>query len=118
MLVLGSNIGTTIDAVLSSIGANTNAKRAAAVHVEFNLCGTIIALISFKPFLSLVDLIVPGTPESNITNHIAMLHTVFNTCSTLIFLPFVNQIAMLVSKLIKESKSQIEKKYKLPLSIT
>ena len=117
-LVLGSNIGTTIDAVLSSIGASTNAKRAAAVHVGFNICGTIIAVICFNPFLSLVDLIVPGTPESNITNHIAMLHTVFNTCSTIIFLPFVNQIAMLVSKLIKEPKSQVEKKYKLPLIIT
>ena len=117
-LVLGSNIGTTIDAVLSSIGASTNAKRAAAVHVGFNICGTIIAVICFNPFLSLVDLIVPGTPESNITNHIAMLHTVFNICSTLIFLPFVNQIAMLVSKLIKEPKSQVEKKYKLPLIIT
>ena len=117
-LVLGSNIGTTIDAVLSSIGASTNAKRAAAVHVGFNICGTIIAIICFNPFLSLVDLIVPGTPESNITNHIAMLHTVFNTCSTIIFLPFVNQIAMLVSKLIKEPKSQVEKKYKLPLIIT
>ena len=117
-LVLGSNIGTTIDAVLSSIGASTNAKRAAAVHVGFNICGTIIAIICFNPFLSLVDLIVPGTPESNITNHIAMLHTVFNTCSTIIFLPFVNQIAMLVSKLIKEPKSQVEKEYKLPLIIT
>ena len=117
-LVLGSNIGTTIDAVLSSIGATTNAKRAAAVHVGFNICGTIIAVICFNPFLSLVDLIVPGTPESNITNHIAMLHTVFNTCSTIIFLPFVNQIAMFVSKLIKEPKSQVEKKYKLPLIIT
>ena len=117
-LILGSNIGTTIDAVLSSIGASTNAKRAAAVHVGFNICGTIIAVICFNPFLSLVDLIVPGTPESNITNHIAMLHTVFNTCSTIIFLPFVNQIAMLVSKLIKEPKSQVEKKYKLPLIIT
>lgn len=117
-LVLGSNIGTTIDAVLSSIGASTNAKRAAAVHVGFNICGTIIAVICFNPFLSLVDLIVPGTPESNITNHIAMLHTVFNTCSTIIFLPFVNQIAMLVSKLIKEPKSQVEKEYKLPLIIT
>ena len=79
-LVLGSNIGTTIDAVLSSIGASTNAKRAAAVHVGFNICGTILAVICFNPFLKLVDLVVPGTPQSNITNHIAMLHTIFNTC--------------------------------------
>ena len=117
-LVLGSNIGTTIDAVLSSIGASTNAKRAAAVHVGFNICGTILAVICFNPFLKLVDLVVPGTPQSNITNHIAMLHTIFNTCSTIIFLPFVNQIAKIVTKLIKEPKAVQEKNYKLPVLIT
>ena len=117
-LILGSNIGTTIDAVLSSIGASTNAKRAAAVHVGFNICGTILAIICFNPFLKLVDLVVPGTPQSNITNHIAMLHTIFNTCSTIIFLPFVNQIAKIVTKLIKEPKAVQEKNYKLPVLIT
>ena len=74
-LVLGSNIGTTIDAVLSSISASTNAKRAAAVHVGFNIAGTIIAVILFKPFLALVDFIIPGNPEADITTHIAMLHS-------------------------------------------
>jgi phosphate:Na+ symporter len=117
-LVLGSNIGTTIDAVLSSIGASTNAKRAATVHVGFNIFGTILAVICFNPFLKLVDLVVPGTPQSNITNHIAMLHTIFNTCSTIIFLPFVNQIAKIVTKLIKEPKAVQEKNYKLPVLIT
>ena len=117
-LVLGSNIGTTIDAVLSSIGASTNAKRAAAVHVGFNIFGTIIALIFFKPFLTLVDLIIPGAPEASITTHIAMLHTVFNTCSTIIFLPFVNQIATLVSKLIKEPEAEQNSHYKLPVLIS
>lgn len=117
-LVLGSNIGTTIDAVLSSLGANTNAKRAAAVHVGFNICGTLIAICLFKPFLSLVDIIVPKSPEANITNHIAMLHTVFNTCATIIFLPFVNQIANLVSKLIKEPKNINSDHYKLPVIIS
>ena len=117
-LILGSNIGTTIDAVLASIGASINAKRAALVHVGFNIIGTIIALIFFKPFLSLVDLIVPGIPTSNITTHIAMLHTVFNTCATLIFLPFVNQIASLVTKLIKEPESEKDAHYKLPVIIS
>lgn len=117
-LVLGSNIGTTIDAVLSSIGASTNAKRAAAVHVGFNIFGTIIALIFFKPFLTLVDLIIPGAPEASITTHIAMLHTVFNICSTIIFLPFVNQIAALVSKLIKEPEAEQNSHYKLPVLIS
>lgn len=117
-LILGSNIGTTIDAVLASIGASINAKRAALVHVGFNIIGTIIALIFFKPFLSLVDLIVPGIPTSNITTHIAMLHTVFNTCATLIFLPFVNQIASFVTKLIKEPESEKDAHYKLPVIIS
>ena len=117
-LVLGSNIGTTIDAVLSSIGASTNAKRAAAVHVGFNIVGTIIAVILFRPFLALVDFIIPGNPEADITTHIAMLHTVFNTCATLIFLPFVNQIAALVTKLIKEPESAKDSHYKLPVIIS
>lgn len=117
-LVLGSNIGTTIDAVLSSIGATTNAKRAALVHVAFNLFGTILAIACLKPFLLLVDFIVPGTPESNITTHIAMLHTVFNTCASLIFLPFVNQIAALVTKLIKEPEVAIDSHYKLPVILS
>lgn len=117
-LVLGSNIGTTIDAILSSIGASTNAKRTALVHVLFNVSGTILAIIFFKPLLALVDLIVPNTPNGNITNHIAMLHTVFNVCSTIIFLPFVNQFAALVSKMIKEPKNQTEEHYKIPIIIS
>lgn len=117
-LVLGSNIGTTIDAVLSSIGASTNAKRAATVHVGFNIAGTIIAIILFKPFLALVDFIIPGAPEKDITTHIAMLHTVFNICSTLVFLPFVNQIASLVTKLIKEPEQAEDSHYKLPVIIS
>ncbi len=117
-LVLGSNIGTTIDAVLSSIGAGTNAKRTALVHVLFNVCGTFLALIFLNPLLSLVDLIVPNTPNANITNHIAMLHTVFNTCATIIFLPFVKQIAQLVSKIIKEPEGQKDEHYKVPIIIS
>lgn len=113
-LVLGSNIGSTIDAVLSSLNANINAKRTAVVHVGFNVLGTILALILFKPFLSLVDLIVPRLPKDNMATHIAMLHTIFNVCATLIFLPFVNQIAALVTRFVKESKVQNDDHYRLP----
>jgi phosphate:Na+ symporter len=113
-IVLGSNIGSTIDAVMSSFGASTNAKRTALVHVSFNVVGTILALLMFKPFLSLIDLIVPGTPASNITTHISMLHTVFNLCATLIFLPFVNQIAELTRKIIKDTEKEKNGHYTLP----
>ena len=116
-LVLGSNIGTTIDAILSALNANANAKRAALVHVFFNIAGTFIALCLFRPFLRFVDFLVPGTPESNITNHISMLHTIFNICATLLFLPFVNQIASLVSKIIKDDKKTDDEHYKFPVIV-
>lgn len=113
-MVLGSNIGSTIDAVMSSFGASTNAKRTAAVHVAFNVVGTFIALIFLHPFLALVDSIVPGVPSSNITTHIAMLHTIFNVCACLVFIPFVPQIANLAIKFIKPSKKETDSHYKLP----
>ena len=114
-VVLGSNIGSTIDAILSAIGSSTNAKRAALVHVCFNVAGTVLALIVFKPFLALIDWIVPKAPYDNITTHIAMLHTIFNLCCTCIFLPFVNQIATLVSKIIKQSDKDETTSYKIPV---
>ena len=111
-LVLGSNIGSTIDAILSAFGASTNAKRTALVHVLFNVFGTLLALCFFRPLLNLVDFIVPNV---NITTRIAMLHTVFNIISTIIFLPFVRQIAQLVSKIIKEPEVKEEEHYKFPV---
>lgn len=113
-IVLGSNIGSTIDAVMSSIGATVNARRTALVHVGFNLAGTLIALLVFKPFLALIDFIIPGMPADNITTHIAMLHTVFNICATLAFIPFVDQIASLATKIIKDDKPQEDEHYKFP----
>ncbi len=113
-IVLGSNIGSTIDAVMSSFGATVNARRTALVHVGFNVTGTLIALLVFSPFLALVDLIVPGLPAENITTHIAMLHTIFNLCTTLIFIPFVDQIAVLAKRIIKDDMTAEDEHYKLP----
>ncbi len=116
-MVLGSNIGTTIDAVLAAIGTKLNARRAAAVHVLFNVAGTVLAMIFFRPFLSLVELVVPGPLTTNsITIHLAMLHTLFNTINTLIFLPFVNQIAHFVEFVIKPGDHEPPAQYKLEFS--
>ncbi|MBO7136209.1 MAG: Na/Pi symporter [Spirochaetaceae bacterium] len=113
-VVLGSNIGSTVDAVMSCFKANVNARRTAAIHVGFNVLGTAIALCLFQPFLALVDFIVPLEPQKNITAHIAMLHTIFNVSAALIFLPFVNQIAKIAQNLIKESVKEESTHYKLP----
>ncbi len=112
-MVLGSNIGSTIDSVLASIGTKVNARRACLVHVLFNVAGVILALVFFRPLLSLVDFMVPGSVESNITWHIAMLHTVFNVITALIFLPFVNQIAALTEKIIKPKPDEVPTEYHL-----
>ncbi|MCR4938935.1 MAG: Na/Pi cotransporter family protein [Treponemataceae bacterium] len=116
-IVLGSNIGSTVDAVMSSFGATTNARRTAFVHVAFNVSGTLLALLVFTPFLKLIDFIIPGNPSENITTHIAMLHTIFNLCATLIFLPFVNQIALIATRLVPDSKKEEDAHYHMPAII-
>jgi phosphate:Na+ symporter len=110
-MILGANVGTTVDAALAAIGAKTAAKRAALVHVLFNIVGTLWALPLLKPLLALVHVLTPGNPvahDSAITIHLAMLHTVFNVTNTLVFLPFVKSYAQLVSFIIREDKSKEE----------
>jgi len=112
-MILGANIGTTIDAALAAIGTKTNAKRAALVHVLFNVLGTCWALPLLKPLLALVNLVTPGsmTPgmiyDPMVATHLAMLHTVFNLTNTVVFLPFVKYFAAFVTLIIKENKNEI-----------
>jgi phosphate:Na+ symporter len=106
-MILGANIGTTIDAALASIGTKTTAKQAALVHILFNVIGTVWALIFFRPLIGLVDLITPGEMTGlGLTTHLAMFHTVFNTINTILFLPFVGPFAALVAFLIKDDGKQ------------
>jgi phosphate:Na+ symporter len=111
-MILGANIGTTIDAALAAIGTKTNAKRAALVHVLFNVFGTCWALPLLKPLLALVDLVTPGTMtpgmlnDPMVTAHLAMLHTVFNVANTVVFLPFVKYFAAFVTFIIKDDPNE------------
>lgn len=102
-LVLGSNIGTTIDAFLASLGARTMAKRAAWIHVFFNVAGSIWAILLFKPFLALVVFLAGS---GSIARQIAMLHTAFNLINAILFAPFIPGIVRLVSFLIKGKKEE------------
>lgn len=108
-MILGANIGTTIDALLASIGTKTSAKRAALVHVLFNVIGAIAALIFFNPLVTFVKFISPGESHALITTQLAMFHTTFNVLNTVLFFPFVKQFAALVSFLIKDSEKTGEK---------
>jgi phosphate:Na+ symporter len=105
-MILGANIGTTIDAALASIGTKTVARQAALVHVLFNVMGTFLALLCFQPLLLLVDWLTPGQLSgAGVTTHLAMFHTIFNLLNTLLFFPFVKPFATLVSLLIKDTKN-------------
>ena len=112
-MVIGSNIGSTIDSVMATFGAKVNAKRTALVHVLFNCITACLALIFIKPFTQFVDLITPGTVEENITYHIAMLHTCFNCFGTLLFIPFTKQIAHLMERLVQADKDETPTTYTL-----
>lgn len=111
-LVLGDNIGTTITAVLASLGANRNAKRTALAHTLFNVFGAFyMYLLLFLPwwnghpvFLGLVGAITPGdafaeVPE-NLVRHVANFHTAAKVVNCIIFLPFINQMVRLCQTII------------------
>lgn len=112
-LILGENIGTTITAYLASLGASTAAKRAARVHMLFNIFGVCWAIVLFHwALVPLVDWIVPGNPFSQniaersavIADHMAAFHTLFNVINSAIFLPFVGFLASAASWLVPEKK--------------
>lgn len=112
-LTLGSNIGSTIDAVLAAMGTSQDAKRSAFIHVLFNVVGTLLAIIFFEPFLKLVTFCTPGGATSNIAIRISMLHTIFKALSTLIMIPFVDQIVKLSQLAIKDKEISKNGSYKL-----
>ncbi len=84
-IIMGQNIGTCITAILSSFGANKNAKRASLVHLSFNIIGTVIGLILF----TLVKYLLSPVFFDHAANHvtIAVAHSVFNVLCTVVLLP-------------------------------
>ncbi len=103
-LILGTNIGTCVTALISSMGAQTNAKRASMIHLLFNVIGSVVFMIFLLLYPSFMqDTFVkwfPGTPATQI----AMFHTFFNVTCTLIFLPFIKVFVFLATKLVKDKK--------------
>ncbi|MBQ0003334.1 MAG: Na/Pi cotransporter family protein [Treponema sp.] len=112
-LTLGSNIGSTIDAILAAAGTNSDAKRSALIHVMFNVFGTVLALIFFEPFLRLVTILTPGHEHSNIAIRISMLHTVFKSLSTVIMLPLQTPIVKLSRLIIRNNDKEMPLTYRL-----
>lgn len=97
-IILGDNIGTTITAVLASIGTDRTAKQACAAHVLFNVIGVCIFLTLLPWFQKLIALTADG-----IGHQIANAHTLFNVLNTLIFLPFVRPFAAFIRTILPDA---------------
>ncbi len=85
-IIMGQNIGTCVTALLSAIGANKNAKRAALIHLYFNLIGTIVFMVLFYGVNAVVHFVFLGDAAN--AAGIAVVHTIFNIVATFLLLPF------------------------------
>lgn len=103
-LVLGTNIGTCVTALLSSIGTKTNARRAALIHLMFNVFGTVIFSIFLLCWPGFMDATLGKWFANDPGLQIALFHTFFNVVCTCIFLPFTNVFVKISTKLIREPK--------------
>ncbi len=105
-IIMGQNIGTCVTAMISSVGTTKNAKRAALVHLSFNIIGTVICLTAF----SLVKMLIAPAllNESASFAGIATAHSIFNIVCTLLLLPMSGLLEKLAYKLIPDS-GQAEK---------
>ena len=106
-ILLGDNIGTTITAILASIGQSRNAKRVALSHCMFNVSGALIFIWFVKPYAALIQALSPKGPEVEvISRQIANAHTCFNVTMTLLWLPLIWLLVKIVMTFIPEKSSE------------
>lgn len=118
-MILGAMIGTTITAYLASIGTSTTAKQAAWAHILFNVLGSSLALIFFRPLLALVNWIVPGDVfiltgdalAQALPVFLAMFATVAAVSKTILMFPFVTLYARLIERLFPQKAEYEEGTY-------
>ena len=103
-VLFGQNIGTCITAVLASVGTNRNAKRTTAIHLMFNVVGTLIfiALCMVTPFVDWMIATNPANPAAQIAN----VHTIFNIATTIILFPFGNTLVEIAKKILPDTQTK------------
>ena len=103
-IIMGQNIGTCVTALLSAIGANKNAKRAAMIHLYFNLIGTVVFMSVFYlintavHFSFMAQMATPAT--------IAITHSIFNITATVVWYPFSNLLVKLACLTIRDTEEK------------
>lgn len=106
-ILFGDNIGTTITAVLASIGQTKDAKRTAVAHCVFNISGTFLFIWFVGPFAKLIQMISPKGPEIEvISRQIANAHTIFNCVMTLVWVPLIWLMVKIVMRIIPDGRKE------------
>lgn len=100
-IIMGQNIGTCVTSLLSSVGANKNAKRVTAVHIYFNVLGTVICLLGFYALNSLFRFEFTDSPINAVG--IALVHSLFNFITTALLLPFSKQLEGLAKLTVRDT---------------
>lgn len=106
-VILGSNIGSCTTALLSSIGASSNAKRASLIHLLFNTFGSVLFFVVLLVWPSFMEVTFMNWFKDAPSTQIAMFHTFFNVICTCLFLPFINVFVKTAELLIKDKKKEI-----------
>lgn len=107
-LAVGTNIGTTITALLGSVGSNVAGKRLAVAHFIFNIFTGIVALVFIKPLAYSVDILsnILGILPQDYTLKLALFHTLFNIIGVAIMIPLINRLEKFLLGLFKEKTYQ------------
>ena len=103
-IIMGQNIGTCVTSIISSIGASKNARRAAMIHLYFNLIGTTLFMVFFYALNSFIDFAFLG--ESANAAGIAVIHSLFNIGATIVLFPFSNMLVRLAEITIPGGKNK------------
>lgn len=104
-IIMGQNIGTCITAIISGIGASKNAKRAAIVHLYFNIIGTTLFLVVFYSLNAILNF---GFLDDSVSAfNIAVIHSIFNVSATVVLLPFTKLLEKLATMTIKDDEKEV-----------
>jgi phosphate:Na+ symporter len=109
-LAIGSNVGTTVTAMLGAVSASVSGKRLAIAHLVFNLVTGIIAIVFIRQFAGAVDWLsqLAGIGANNYTLKFALFHTLFNLVGVALMLPLINMLVTLLERLLHEKVEPVE----------
>lgn len=114
-MVIGMNIGTTVTALIATIGRSTDSRRTGISHFIFNICAGIGAVILINPYIWLWESLAPGKLMANSEIALVAFHTLFNGLGLILFLPVTKQFAHLIEKIIPEKGPEYTSKLDISL---